>query len=83
MVSTLFKVHDLYTVNYDDPFCATSTVDGFVRRQNGIMKLRSPYDRSRNHATYLERDLLKESVLHSGRDRRCPGCVQDADHGVS
>jgi hypothetical protein len=75
MVSTLFKVHDLYTVNYDDPFCATSTMmDSFEGKRHHETKVN--YDRSQNRATYLERDLLKETVLHSGQIS-VPNCVQD------
>lgn len=75
IVAALFKVHDSYSVNYDDPFCATSTLmDSFEGKRHH--ETRVAYDRSRNHATYLERDLLKEVTLHSsGVD--VPNCVQD------
>jgi hypothetical protein len=73
MVSTLFKVHDLYTVNYDDPFCATSTsMDSFEGKRHH----ETTVTYAQNHATYLERDVLKEVVLHSGQIG-VPGCVQD------
>lgn len=75
IVATLFKVHDLYSVNFDDPFCATSTVmDSFEGKRHHETTV--TYDRSQNHATYLERDMLKEIVLHSGKIA-VPNCVQD------
>lgn len=75
LVSTLFKVHDLYTVNFDEPFCATSALmDSFEGKRHHETKV--TYDRSANRATYLERDMLKEIVLHSGQIAT-PNCVQE------
>ncbi|HML18612.1 MAG TPA: DUF3108 domain-containing protein [Bryobacteraceae bacterium] len=75
IVSTLFKVHDLYSVNFDDPFCATSTMmDSFEGKRHHETKV--TFDRSQNHATYLERDLLKEVVLHSD-EIAIPNCVHE------
>ena len=75
MVSTLFKVHDQYSVDYDQPFCATSTMmDSFEGKRHHETKV--TYDPSQNHATYLERDMLKEIVLHTDRIA-VPNCVQD------
>ena len=75
IVSTLFKIHDLYSVDYDDPFCATSTMmDSFEGKRHHETSV--TYDRFRNHATYLERDMLKEIVLHSSQIA-VPNCVQE------
>jgi hypothetical protein len=75
MVSTLFKVHDQYSVNFDEPFCATGTLmDSFEGKRHHETKV--TYDRAQNQATYVERDLLKEVVLHSDQIA-VPNCVQD------
>jgi hypothetical protein len=75
MVSTLMKIHDVYSVDYEDPFCATSAVmdsqEGKRRHETKIT-----YDRAANRAMYLERDLLKDAVLHSS-EIGTPNCVQD------
>jgi hypothetical protein len=75
MVSTLFKVHDVYTVNYDEPFCVTSSLmDSFEGKRHH--ETRVTYDRARNHAVFLERDLVKNSVIRSS-ELEVPGCVHE------
>jgi hypothetical protein len=75
MVSTLMKIHDVYRVDYDDPFCATSAV---MESQEGKRhhETKITYDRTGNRATYLERDLIKNAVLHSD-EVAIPSCVQE------
>jgi hypothetical protein len=75
MVSTLFKVHDLYTVTYDGGFCAVAaTMDSQEGKRHHDTKV--TYDRAENRASYLERDVLKDSVLH--RDSvQTPSCVHE------
>ena len=75
LVSTLFKVNDTYTVNYDEPFCA---VNSWLDSQEGKRHhdTRVTYDRSRNRAEFIERDVIKNSVLHSG-GVAIPNCVHD------
>jgi hypothetical protein len=75
MVSSLFKVHDLYTVNYDDGFCATAaTMDSQEGKRHHDTKV--TYDRAANRASYLERDLLANVTLHSD-SVSIPNCVHE------
>ncbi len=76
IVSTLFKVDDFLTVNYDQPDCASSSVlesmEGMRHHDTQVT-----YDRSKNHAFFVERDLLKNTVIReTGTDT--PNCVMDA-----
>src|SRR5579871_4164776 len=75
LVSTLFKVDDTYSVNYDESACAqSSTMDsqeGKRHRETTVT-----FDHSQNRATFVERDLLRNSVIRAtGVD--IPGCVHD------
>lgn len=75
IVSTLVKIHDVYSVDYQDPYCATSAImeseEGKRRRETKVT-----YDRAASRATYLERDLIKNAVLHSD-EVGTPNCVQE------
>lgn len=75
LVSSLFKVHDLYSVNFDQPFCATAlTMDSEEGKRHRETKV--TFDRAANRATYLERDILKDATLHSD-SVAIPNCVQE------
>jgi hypothetical protein len=75
MVSSLFKVHDVYSVNFDDGFCATAAnMESEEGKRHHLTKI--TFDRAANRATYLERDLLRDAVLHSD-SVAIPNCVQD------
>lgn len=75
MVSSLFKVDDAYGVTYDEPFCATSsTLDAQEGKRH--RETRVTYDRTKNRADYVERDVLKNAVLHT-YDTAIPNCVLD------
>jgi uncharacterized protein DUF3108 len=75
LVSALFKVEDLYSVRYDEPFCATSSVldarEGRRHRETSIT-----FDRARNQATFIQRDLLNNTILRSSQTD-IPNCVHD------
>lgn len=75
MVSSLFKVDDAYGVTYDEPFCATSSTldaqEGKRHRETHVT-----YDRSKGRADYVEKDVLKNAVLHT-YDTAIPNCVHD------
>lgn len=75
LVSTLFKIDDAYGVTYDEPFCATSTT---LDSQEGKRhhETRVTFDRKRNRADFVERDLLKNAVLHTS-EVAIPNCVHD------
>jgi hypothetical protein len=75
LVSTLFKIDDAYGVTYDEPFCATSsTLDSQEGKRHH--ETRVTFDRTAGRASYLERDVLKNSVLHKS-DVAIPNCVHD------
>jgi len=75
MVSTLFKVEDAYTVNYDDPYCAVAShmdsQEGKRHRETIIS-----YDRNQGRAEYVERDLIANTVLREAQVE-IPRCVHD------
>lgn len=64
MVTSLFKIHDVYTSDYDNSFCASDWVmdseEGKRHHETKVI-----YDRSQLRATYLERDVLKNVTLRS------------------
>lgn len=81
LVSTLYKIDDAYGVTYDvseknaEPFCATSTT---LDSQEGKRhhETRVTFDRTRNRAAFLERDVQRNAVLHSS-EVATPNCVHD------
>jgi Protein of unknown function (DUF3108) len=81
IVSTLFKIEDVYTVESDDPHCATSSVmDSMEGKKHH--ETRVTYDRVHNHASFLERDVLNNTVLReTGTD--IPNCVSDVIGGFA
>ena len=75
LVSKLYKVDDKYFGNYDYGFCAISSqmtsLEGRRRRETKIT-----YDRTKNKAEYLERDLIKNATVHAS-EIDIPHCVHD------
>lgn len=75
MVSTLFKIHDVYTSDFEDGFCGIDSVmdstEGKRHRETKVT-----FDRARNQAAYLERDVLKDAVIHSD-EITVPNCVHE------
>jgi len=75
LVSTLFKIDDTYTVRYDPGHCATGSLldsqEGKRHRETRIT-----FDRNRNQATYVMRDVKANSVLRSAQVE-IPNCVHD------
>lgn len=75
MVSTLFKIHDIYTSDYEEGFCGTASVmDSMEGKRHH--ETRVTFDRARNHATYQERDVLKDAVIRSN-EVDVPNCVHE------
>lgn len=75
IVSSLFKVNDVYTADYNEPYCASSALmestEGKRRHETHVT-----YDGTHNHAWFVERDLTKNAVIHeAGTD--IPNCVSD------
>jgi hypothetical protein len=75
LVTTLFKVDDTYTVKYDGPYCATSSLldaqEGKRHRETSIT-----FDRYLNRATFTMRDVLKNAVLNT-EQTEIPSCVHE------
>ncbi len=80
VVSRLYKLDDKYTVHVEDQFCATSSdMDAFEGRKHLGTKV--TYDRARDHATYVERDLIKNTTV-STKETPIPSCVADVIAGL-
>jgi hypothetical protein len=75
LVSKLYRVNTTYSVNYDDPFCATSSLMD-AKEGKRHRETRVTYDREQKYAYYTERDLLKDAVIRTA-DVAVPGCVHD------
>jgi hypothetical protein len=75
IVSKLYKVDDVYTANYDRGTCAASLT---MLAQEGRRKrdTRVTYDHNRNKADYLERDLVKNTIVKQTQTD-IPHCVND------
>jgi hypothetical protein len=75
LVSTLYKVEDTYRVQFDAPFCSTSSTmdssEGSRHRETTVT-----FDRSRNRASLIEKDLVRNTVV-SKAETQIPNCVQD------
>lgn len=75
LVSTLFKVDDTYNVRYDPGHCATGSVldsqEGKRHRETRVI-----FDRTRNKATAVLKDLKADAVLRSDQTD-IPNCVHD------
>jgi hypothetical protein len=81
IVSTLFKVEDVYTVDLDEPFCVTSSLLESMEGKKHH-ETRVTYDRVRNHAFFVDRDLVNNTVLReTGTD--IPNCVSDVTVGFA
>ncbi len=75
LVSKLYRVKDDYRVLYDSAFCASGTTmlaeEGSRRRQTTVT-----LDREGKKSHYLEKDLLKDSVVLE-KNLEIPSCVHD------
>jgi hypothetical protein len=75
MVSTLFRVNDTYTVDFDDPFCATSsTMDSMEGKRHHEAHV--VYDRTQGRATFTERDVIRGTQIRTAQTE-VPACVHD------
>jgi hypothetical protein len=75
LVSKLYKLDDNYTVEMADQFCANSTDLNAIER-NRHHETTVNYDHTRGKASYLERDLLKNTVFKTA-ETDIPACVSD------
>jgi hypothetical protein len=75
IVSTLMRIQDDYSVHYEDTLCATSSLMESMEGKRHH-EARVTYDRARNHAFFVERDLADNKILkEAGTD--IPNCVAD------
>ena len=75
LVSSLMRIEDVYDVNFEDSLCATSSVMDSIEGKRH-REARVTYDRNRNHAFFVERDVVQDRVLkEAGTD--IPNCVAD------
>jgi Protein of unknown function (DUF3108) len=80
VVSKLYKLDDKYTVHLEDQLCATSSdMDSSEGKKHHNTKV--TYDRAREHATYVERDLVRNTTV-STKETPIPGCVADVISGL-
>lgn len=80
MVSRLYKVNNQYHVSMSEPFCAISAGmkanEGSRQRETSVN-----YDQQRHRAFFIERDLVKNSVI-AEKNVEIPNCVHDVVGGL-
>jgi hypothetical protein len=80
LVSALYKIDDTYRVQFDSSFCVASSQmsskEGSRHRETAVT-----FDRNRNRAALLERDVDKNTVV-SKTDIAIPNCVHDVVTGL-
>jgi hypothetical protein len=74
LVAKLYRVDDHYTVHLNDQYCSA---DVFFKAEEGNRRreTRVTFDSSRSRASYLEKDLVKNTV--QTREVETPKCVHD------
>ncbi len=75
LVSRLYKIDDSYRVQMQDQFCATNSVFDATEGKRHHETLVT-FDGKARKASYLERDLLKNTVIHRA-ETEIPPCVSD------
>jgi len=80
LVSKLYKLDDTYNVNMDNGFCtAVTQLDSLEGHRHHDTKV--VYDRSRGKASYVERDLNKNTVVKTS-EVEIPPCALDVAAGL-
>jgi hypothetical protein len=75
LVSKLYKLDDNYDLEMQGDFCATSTIlDALERSRHRETKV--IYDYSKGKTNYVEKDLLKNSVMKTA-EVEIPPCTHD------
>jgi hypothetical protein len=75
LVSKLYKLDDSYDLEMEGDFCALSTtLDAMERSRHRDTKV--IYDYSKGKASYVERDLIKNTVMKTA-DTEIPACTHD------
>lgn len=80
LLNNLYKVNDVYRASFGSDYCAKSThleaQEGRRRRDTRIV-----FDGDKKTASYLEKDLIKNTVVLS-KEMDIPACVHDAAGGL-
>jgi hypothetical protein len=80
LVSKLFRLEDTYKVGMQDGFCTAATyldaIEGKRHRDTKVV-----YDHTRGKASYVERDLDKNTVINTS-EVDIPACTLDALAGL-
>ncbi|MBZ5606967.1 MAG: DUF3108 domain-containing protein [Acidobacteriia bacterium] len=80
LISKLYRIDDNYEADMDDHFCASrTTLDAMERSRHHETKVE--YDRARGRASYVERDLLKNTTIKTA-ETEIPACVSDIIGGL-
>ena len=80
LVSKLFKVNDIYRAYMAEQFCAVSTrMDAEEGRRHRVTDVK--FDRRAKHASYVERDAIKNSVVVT-KEIETPDCVHEVMGGL-
>ncbi|HYL36442.1 MAG TPA: DUF3108 domain-containing protein [Bryobacteraceae bacterium] len=80
LVSKLYRLDDNYSTRFDDRFCTSATtMDAQERSRHHETKV--DYDSARGKASYVERDLLKNTVFKTA-ETDIPACVSDIMAGL-
>jgi Protein of unknown function (DUF3108) len=74
LVSTLFKVDDTYSVHFENGCTASATLDAKEGRRYRHAEM--TIDQRRNRSLFIEKDMLKDTVLRSGQ-LTIPPCSYD------
>jgi hypothetical protein len=80
LVSKLFKVEDDYTATLNQALC-TQSIGMVTHEGTRHRETRVTFDTDAKKATYLERDLSRNSTLLS-KETELPGCVHDVVGGL-
>lgn len=80
LVSTLFKVNNTYSVDYDEGLCASGSLMD-LQEGKRHREITVTYDRQQSRATFLERDLVKNTVIRSA-EVEIPNCVNEVVSGL-
>jgi hypothetical protein len=75
LVSRLYHLDDNYNVRMDNHFCASSS-DLDATEKNRHHETKVEFDRAHGKASYLERDLLKNTIIKTA-ETETPPCVSD------
>src|SRR3984893_4352185 len=75
LVSKLYKLNDNYHVELQDQFCATDSVLDAIEGKRHHETLVT-FNRNTLKASYLEKDLLRNAVIHRA-ETDIPACVSD------